>query len=150
MSTIKRLPIFILILVAYACGSKNEHHDHDNASAKEWKEMDEFHMVMAEAFHPYKDSLNLQPAKEKAAELAAAARAWRESAAPEGDDVAGIESQLNDLVRLSEEFSAEVSSGSDEAIAGKLTAVHDLFHELQNDFYGGAAAEHGDDHEHHH
>ena len=148
MCTVHRFSIFILILFAFACGSKNAHHEH--AAAKEWKEMDEFHMVMAESFHPYKDSLNLEPAKEKAVELAVAARAWRESAAPDGVEKARIEGKLDDLVRLSDEFSNEVSSSSDEVIADKLTAVHDLFHELQNDFYDGAAGGHGHDHEHHH
>jgi len=36
----------------------------------EWPEMDSFHMIMAEAFHPYKDSANLEPVKRLAEEMA--------------------------------------------------------------------------------
>ena len=59
------LSLFVIVL-AIACGTEQ----------KNWKEMDNFHMVMAETFHPYKDSANLEPAKSRASELAAAAEEW--------------------------------------------------------------------------
>ena len=57
--------------------------------------MDDFHMVMAESFHPYKDSANLKPAKEKAPELAASASAWKDSAFPEGVSKEKVKDKLD-------------------------------------------------------
>ena len=154
MSIIGRFFIFILIVAAFACGKKQEDHHHgagaDHAASKEWKEMDDFHMVMAESFHPYKDSANLKPAKEKAPELAASASAWKDSAFPEGVSKEKVKDKLDRLAKLTDEFSRDVTAGSDEAVAAKLTALHDLFHEVQNDVYGGAGeGHHHDGHEHH-
>jgi hypothetical protein len=154
MSIIARFFIFTLIAAAFACGKKSDEHDHahgdDHESAKEWKEMDDFHMVMAEAFHPYKDSSDLKPAKEKAGELASAAAEWKNSDFPEAVQGEKIGEKLDKLSVLSQEFSASVATASDEAVAAKLTALHDLFHEIQNDFYGGAGeGHHHDGHEHH-
>lgn len=154
MSILGRCLSFIFIVAAFACGQKqeNHHHDHDadHASTKEWKEMDDFHMVMAEAFHPYKDSANLKPAKEKAAELAASAEAWKNSDFPAGVSEEELKDKLERLAELSREFSRDVTAEPDDAVAAKLTAVHDFFHEVQNDVYGGAADGHDHDgHEHH-
>jgi hypothetical protein len=146
------LSLFIA-LIALGCGKKHDEHHGENSSAKkEWKEMDAFHMVMAEAFHPYKDSANLQPAKENARALVSSAREWKASELPAGVDKAGIDGKLDKLVEASEEFSKQVDSGTDETIADKLTELHDIFHEIQNEFYAGASSghEHGNDHEHEH
>ena len=143
---------FLLLIVALTagCDKKQEHHgdDHHADGGKDWKEMDHFHTVMADAFHPYKDSSDLQPAKGKAQELVTAAKAWRNSEAPEGIDKDKLESRLDKLVSLSEELQSEVAGGKDETIASKLTELHDLFHELQNEFYGAGSEGHGDHHHH--
>src|SRR5215204_244453 len=92
--------VLAVLLLAFGCGQNHNGHDTDDHHAgatKDWKEMDHFHMVMAEAFHPYKDSLDLQPAKEKAQELATAAKDWKNSEAPEGLDKDKLESNLDKL-----------------------------------------------------
>ena len=67
--------LFFAVLIA--CGTKKETTatetttDSTSADTDEWKAMDDFHMIMAESFHPFKDSANLAPAKAKA-RLAAA------------------------------------------------------------------------------
>ena len=66
------------MMVMLACSGKKEEtaeHGHHEVTGEAWKEMDDFHMIMAEAFHPYKDSMNLEPAKLKAPELAASVMA---------------------------------------------------------------------------
>ncbi len=150
--TLKNLSLLAMICILItACGGKKENdddHSHDSA-AKEWKEMDDFHMVMAESFHPYKDSSNLEPAKVNAQDLAKSAKEWRDSSAPEGVDADKMKSSLDELVRLSDEFAAKAGSAADDEIASSLTTLHDLFHDLQNDFYGGAGGHHHD-HDHHH
>ena len=147
----RTLILFVIApLFLVACGSKDHGHDHSHgADGKEWKEMDSFHMVMAEAFHPYKDSANLVPAKQNASDLATSAKEWRDSEIPDGVDAAKVKPKLDELVRLSDEFGKQVSSSTDDQIASSLTILHDLFHDLQNEFYAASAEhEHGDDHHH--
>lgn len=126
-------------LIAVACSGKKEHgHDAGGITSNEWKEMDEFHMIMAEAFHPYKDSSNLEPAKQNATALTAAAEKW--SAAPlpekfEGDDE--VKFKLNQLKADASKFEEVVKTGDDKAVGESLTKLHDLFHELQESWYGG-------------
>jgi hypothetical protein len=138
--------IMTLVLMALACDIKH-HGEQNHSGTVEWKEMDNFHMVMAEAFHPYKDSSNLEAAKAKAPELATAAKAWKSSAIPDGMDSGKVNPKLERLAILSEEFVHQVETESDEVIGAKLTVLHDVFHELQNDFYAGSAKDH--EHEHH-
>jgi hypothetical protein len=141
---------FVVIACAVSCGKKDRKDEHSSVAPKEWKEMDAFHMVMAEAFHPYKDSADLAPAKQIASEMASAAKEWKSSDKPEGIDADKFDEKLERLTTLSDEFANLVKSESDEVIAGKLTGLHDLFHELQNDFYGGADGHHHEGGEHHH
>jgi hypothetical protein len=129
------------LIVILSCSTKNENSNdqssHESAQG-EWKEMDDFHMVMAESFHPYKDSSNLEPAKANASALASSAEKWASAPLPpkfEGDDE--IEFKLKQLQKDAVSFSEIVDSGDDKAIGESLTKLHDLFHELQESWYGG-------------
>ena len=141
---LKNITFPALIIMVFACSGKKESHHGDPAlSQHEWKEMDEFHMVMAETFHPYKDSANLEPAKSRAGELAGAAEKWASSPLPEKVDNSEMKDKLDELKIESAALVQRVSSGDDKAIADQLTKVHDLFHTIQEAWYGG-----GDNHEH--
>jgi hypothetical protein len=149
ISKLSPIVLVLIILAVFSCDRKNDHQDDKHAgSSSEWKEMDAFHSVMAEAFHPYKDSSDLKPARENAEELSTAAKEWKSSDIPDGLDNDKIESKLNQLVNLSEKFEEEVKAGDDAVIANSLVQLHDLFHDLQNDFYAAGSKGH-DDHEHH-
>ncbi|MER3328995.1 MAG: hypothetical protein RIF34_05400 [Candidatus Kapaibacterium sp.] len=68
----KNLIVFSLLLtiVTWSCSSKTESAtDSDETASEEWKGMDDFHMIMAESFHPYRDSANVAPAKQYAREM---------------------------------------------------------------------------------
>jgi hypothetical protein len=73
-------PLIYFLIFAFAgfvsCTSKPESTTTAAEDSSEWKEMDSFHMIMAEAFHPYKDSSNLAPVKKLAEEMAAEAEKW--------------------------------------------------------------------------
>jgi hypothetical protein len=135
---------FVIMLIAFACASKKEEaHDESTATdSKEWKEMDEFHMLMAETFHPFKDSANLEPAKMQARELAGAAEKWASSPLPEKVNNDEMKGKLEDLKNGTSALVQSVGAGDDKAIGDQLTKVHDLFHAIQEDWYGGG-------HEHH-
>ncbi len=49
------------MLILFSCGGKHEEESDD----VEWKEMDDFHMIMADVYHPLKDSNNLAPIKKQ-------------------------------------------------------------------------------------
>jgi hypothetical protein len=133
--------LVLTLTLIFSCATKNESSGDqpDSETAQgEWKEMDEFHMVMAEAFHPFKDSANLEPAKANASALASSAEKWASAPLPakfEGDDE--IEFKLNQLQKDAVSFSETVTSGNEKAIGESLTKLHDLFHELQESWYGG-------------
>jgi hypothetical protein len=109
-----------------------------------WKEMDDFHLIMAEAFHPFKDSANLQPAKQTAEQLLLAARKWKESALPDKVDTESVKGKLAMLEKEAMEFSQIVKQSNDSTVSKSLIKLHDLFHELQEEWYG--AKEHNHDH----
>ena len=93
--------LFFALLIA--CGTKKETTatetatDSTSADADEWKAMDDFHMIMAESFHPFKDSANLAPAKAKAAELAASAEQWLATPLPEKVNNENVKAKLETL-----------------------------------------------------
>lgn len=141
--------LMLTVMAFIACGGKQDSPVHDQvADSEEWKGMDEFHMVMAETFHPYKDSANLAPAKEKAGELATAAENWANKNLPEKVDNDEMKEKLKNLQTETVALKDMVASGRDEEIGSQLTKVHDMFHEIQEAWYGGGDHEHNHGHEH--
>ena len=132
--------VFITMLVLPCSSKKDDSHAHaHHASEGEdvWKEMDDFHMIMAETFHPYKDSSNLEPAKTMAGELMAAAAAWASAPLPEKVDNATVKSKLQQLKAQAAALAESVKSADDNAVGEKLTTVHDTFHAIQEAWYDG-------------
>lgn len=128
-----------VVIVSIGCTSKKEHHADETeaqASHGEWKEMDDFHMVMAEAFHPFKDSSNLEPAKAYADSLVSAAEQWAEAPLPEKfKDDEEIRFKLNQLKVDASTFAKISREGDDKSVGQSLTKLHDLFHEIQESWY---------------
>jgi len=151
----KRLVIAALLIstgIMWSCSGKKEDsahdHEHNHKHSEDqitWKEMDDFHMAMAEAFHPYmEDSTNLEPAKTSATSLAELAAKWSSSTLPEKANTSSMKSKLDKLSQDAATFSETVKAGDDKAIGDQLTKLHDLFHEIQEEWYGGG------EHHHHH
>ena len=107
------------------------------ATDEDWPAMDEFHMIMAETFHPFKDSANLEPIKTKARELAASAEKWLNAPLPEKVNNDEVKTKLQQLKTDATTLSETVKSADDKTIGESLTKVHDLFHEIQEAWYGG-------------
>jgi hypothetical protein len=141
------IALMATIILSVSCSNKKEgsddHSESSPVSEVDWKEMDDFHMVMAESFHPYKDSANLEPAKQNASALVASAEKWAAAPLPakfEEDDE--IKFKLNQLHQDAVSFVEIVNSGNDKAIGESLTKLHDLFHELQESWYGDHSKNH--------
>lgn len=141
----KNIIFVLLALLALACSTNKEDHQHDAEEQKEWKEMDDFHMVMAETFHPYKDSSNLEPAKARAGELATVAEKWAASELPSKVDNEETRARLQELKEQTSALVQAVGGSDDQLIGEQLTRVHDTFHAIQESWYGG-----DDGHEDHH
>jgi hypothetical protein len=128
--------LLLLTLLAYACGGKKENaHVHHHEREDVWKEMDAFHLVMQETFHPYKDSSNLEPARSRASELMAAADKWASAPLPARVDNQMMESRLDELRSEAARLAESVKSPDDNAIGERLTELHDTFHEIEEAWY---------------
>lgn len=123
----------IVALLATACGHKK---DEAAANQNEWPEMDEFHMIMAESFHPL-DSANLEPAKANAADMAKSAEKWANAPLPEKVDNDETRENLAKLKTEANEFVQIAQGGDSLKITESLTALHKRFHTLQEAWYGG-------------
>jgi hypothetical protein len=131
-------------LVLFSCS-----HKEDNS---EWKEMEEFHTVMADVYHPLKDAKDLGPIKQHADELAASATKWAEADLPskvDNDETRGL---LNELKDGCQHLATSIKDGgiSDEELSAKLTALHDTFHSIMEKWYQAGKEEGSEEHHEHH
>lgn len=136
----------ILLIIIVSCSTKKEGHEgkeeHD-ATSEDWKEMDDFHMIMAESFHPYKDSADLEPAKQNATALIESAEKWANAPLPEKfKEDEEIKFKVTQLKADALKFAEVVKTEDSKAIGESLTKLHDLFHEIQEAWYGAAGEEH--------
>ena len=95
-----------------------------------WKEMNDFHTVMSETFHPAEEG-HLDPIKKRSQEMADKAAAWQKSTAPDGYDKNKVEVSLKKLVQGTKELNSLVKAKSpDKVLTEKLSGLHDIFHEI--------------------
>jgi len=142
--------LFSAVLIS--CSNK-KHEGHEQAEeatgqtdSDEWPSMDSFHMVMAEAFHPYKDSSNLEPAKKLAEEIAIEAEKWASSPLPEKVNTEAVKAHLSQLKTDTRSLADQIKGGAaDEALGASLKALHDSFHSIMEAWNGA-----GEGHEHEH
>lgn len=126
-------------IFVFSCASKkddsHEHHGYDDENV--WEEMDRFHMIMAESFHPFRDSSNLDPAKARAGALMKAANEWAAASLPDKVDNADVRSKLGKLKSEAATLAESVKSSDDNVIGEQLTRLHHTFHEIEEAWYGG-------------
>jgi hypothetical protein len=120
MKKIATLFIASFILIGFAQGQEK----------KSWKEMNEFHTVMSETFHPAEEG-KLDPIKKRSQEMAEKAVAWQKSTAPEGYDKEKVNVSLQKLVKGTKELNQLVKAkSSDKVLTDKLSGLHEIFHEI--------------------
>jgi hypothetical protein len=124
-------------IAIFSCVAKKEENKADESSggASNWEEMDAFHLIMAETFHPFKDSANLEPVKKAAVALAAAADRWIAAPLPAKVDNEEVKSNLQKLKSEATALREIVTTEDDAAIAARLTELHDTFHQIQEAWY---------------
>lgn len=95
-----------------------------------WKEMEDFHLVMAQTFHPAEEG-KLEPIKTRSQEVLDKAVAWENSKAPEGYNKDAVKKTLKELVEGAKEINTLIKEKArDDIIKTKLSALHDTFHEI--------------------
>lgn len=100
------------------------------AQKPEWKEMKDFHGIMAKTFHPAEKG-DFRPLKENAGQLAASAKAWAASPIPKGFNKELTPKILSKLVKKCEDLESSVKAGAaDEVLKKKITGAHKVFHEV--------------------
>ncbi|MBK7871185.1 MAG: hypothetical protein IPJ74_11145 [Saprospiraceae bacterium] len=100
------------------------------AQADEWKEMDEYHSIMAATFHPAEEG-DLKPVMTRSGELVQKAQAWKKSTFPTQFDKPDIKKSLALLTKESKALDKMVKKGkSEEAVKQAIFALHDRFHEI--------------------
>lgn len=131
-----RISICAIALIIVSCSGRKEITMQESGSSPEvWKEMDDFHEVMAETFHPYQDSMNLEPVKTRATELVTAAGRWVDAAIPERVDNPEVKSKLQQLKSEAEALVASVQAANDTEIGQRLNQLHNTFHAIQEEWY---------------
>lgn len=134
----------ISLILMVACTSATDKNAGTQSTADDnWIGMDDFHMVMAESFHPFRDSANLAPAKVYAKELVIAAKDWSGQRRPARVDTDEVKELMNQLIAETENLSSLVEAATDDEIGESLTNLHDIFHQLQERWYKREA---GDEH----
>lgn len=137
----KHFYFLVLTIALISCGKK-EHHE----EASNWKELDSFHTLMAEAFHPLKDSGNVEPATRMMDQLATEAEKWAAAPPPEKVNTPEMKEMLNKLKTDLRKLSDDIKDGAPEdQIGTAFFDIHDQFHKIMETWNG----EKGEEHEHH-
>lgn len=117
----------VSLVLLFACSEKK---------SDEWKEMEEFHDIMAEVYHPLKDDNDLGPIKKHADELAASATKWAEADLPSQVDNDETRALLTELKDGCQQLAKSIKDGvADEEISTKLTALHETFHSIMESWH---------------
>ncbi len=132
--TLNYLLLFFLII---GCSKKSE------SSNDEWPAMDSFHMIMAESYHPIKDSANLVPARANAEMMASQAEKWEDATLPEKVNNDEMKSQLAQLKLDARTFADQVkANASDSVLTASIEILHGEFHKITEAWHRGDGQEH--------
>ena len=136
-ATNRTIICLVFLGIVGACTGKQETMESDD-----WAELDSYHMIMAESYHPLKDSSNLAPAKANAEALAAEAAKWASAELPDKVNTDEMKSMIATLNTSTRAFADMVGAGAtDEELTAALTALHGEFHHIMEAWEGR--------HEHH-
>jgi hypothetical protein len=133
--------IFVLVIGILLSGSdtkavspsqqgEHQHDKHQAQASDKWAEMDAFHTVMSQTFHPAEEG-KLEPIRKRAGEMATKAKQWLDSKPPKIYDVPEIKEMLTKLAAESKALADNIAKGAgDDQVKKGLTALHDRFHEI--------------------
>ena len=91
---------------------------------------EQYHTVMSSAFHSAEEN-NLEPLKEKYAQLATFSKEWVKLPVPAEYQKEKITTALKDLEQESAAIASVVENGTDDEMKKAIYALHDVFHKVQ-------------------
>jgi len=137
----KFLVLLLSSVVLFSCSNKES----NEGESGDWKELDAFHKIMAQAYHPLKDSGDPAPTKQLITQLADEAEKWSNSELPEKVNTPEMKGRLQKLKTDSRALENEIHSGAtDGTIKEKMNLLHDQFHQIMEAWH---SKETEDDHE---
>ena len=96
-----------------------------------WTELKDFHMVMAQTFHPMEEG-KFDPIRQRSGEMLDKAKILAASKVPSSFSSPAISKALQDLVKGSADLDKLIKKkAKDDKIKTSLTALHDTFHVIQ-------------------
>ena len=121
--------ISLVGLMSWSCGKKEA--ETEESAGTDWPELESFHEVMADAYHPVADSGNLEPARRLSVALEERAATLASSIVPAS---AASEETSRNLAVLRDStagFSKAVKAGQpDSVLRPSITYLHRIFHHL--------------------
>jgi hypothetical protein len=143
--------VALIAFISFSCSEKSKEHEEGTAEDDiEWKEMDEFHTIMADVYHPLKDSNDLAPIKKESGNFSAAATTWAQAKLPskvDNEETKQLLAQLEDGAQALDKMVKEGSA--DEEIAAKLTSLHDTFHSIMEKWHKAGKEDGAEEHHDH-
>lgn len=96
-----------------------------------WQELKDFHMVMAQTFHPMEEG-NLKPIRERSGEMLSKAQLLASSTPPMSFRSEAIKKAIADLVTGASALDKQIKKkAKDDKIKADLSKLHDTFHVIQ-------------------
>jgi superoxide dismutase len=96
-----------------------------------WTELKDFHVVMAQTFHPAEEG-DLAPIRARIGEMHEKAKALQAGKIPTSFNTAEIKNAIGRLVTGSAELQKLIAKKTkDEVVKDLITKLHDVFHEIQ-------------------
>jgi len=128
------------LLVLGACQNpplqeeNSEQKEQTTETIQEWKELEDFHMILATTFHPMEEG-DFKPIKSDAGQLDSLAQKLHVATPPQGDADA-IKKLTLQLSTSSRALADTIAKGADEAtIEVLLTQLHDQYHHIDEIYY---------------
>ncbi len=117
-------------LLIFSCEPKT-HDSESTSTTDDWPQIDAFHITMAEAFHPLKDSGNVEPANRLITILADEADEWARAPLPEKVNNDEMKARLQKLKTDLRALANEVNKGAPVDLVGTtLYSIDEQFHEI--------------------
>jgi hypothetical protein len=127
---------FYLIVAAMIAACSHKEKNEQSASA-EWKELESFHNLMAAAFHPLKDSGNVEPATLLMDSLANEAAKWAAAPLPEKVNNEDVKAKLEKLKTDLRTLANDIKDGAPEdQIGTTFYDIHEQFHHIMEAWSG--------------
>lgn len=133
-----RLAFATIAALALAASSASAQHDMHGKSGEHamsgWKELDAFHMLMMETWHPAAGKNDLAPARAKAGAMADAAQKWAASTPPAACADSATRRTVATLSTESRAFADLVAQSAtpDSTVKRALRDLHERFESVES------------------